>query len=121
MVESGPVSRISPVIIHTTLILFCHDSAADSTAIYQFFYSNSIIPVIDRNPRRKTEKQYDEKEHLNEDGVPVCAAGHPMIYHGYDPTDAGRSTDVHWQWVRLSHAHSRIHAVPHHMAGLFMS
>lgn len=75
MVESGPVSRISPVIIHTTLILFCHDSATDSTAIYQFFYSNSIIPVIDRNPRRKTEKQYDEKEHLNEDGVPVCVAG----------------------------------------------
>ena len=64
---------------------FCHDSAADSTAIYQYFHSNSIIPVIDRNPRRKTDKQYDEKEHLNEDGVPVCAAGHPMIYHGYDP------------------------------------
>ena len=54
---------------------FCHDSAADSTAIYQYFHSNSIIPVIDRNPRRKTDKQYDEKEHLNEDGVPVCVAG----------------------------------------------
>ena len=46
---------------------------------------NNITPVIDRNKRRNTGKEYNEKEHLNEDGVPACTAGHPMIYHGYDP------------------------------------
>ena len=41
--------------------------------------------MIDHNARNKTAKQYDEKEHLNADGIPVCAAGHTMIYNGYDP------------------------------------
>lgn len=63
---------------------FCHDSAADSTAIYEFFHDHNITPVIDHNARNKTAKQYDEKEHLNTDGIPVCAAGHTMIYNGYD-------------------------------------
>ena len=51
-----------------------------------YFRRNNITPVIDRNKRRNTGKEYNEKEHLNEDGVPVCTAGHPMIYHGYDPS-----------------------------------
>lgn len=48
-----------------------------------YFRRNNITPVIDRNKRRNTGKEYNEKEHLNEDSVPVCTAGHPMIYHGY--------------------------------------
>lgn len=65
---------------------FCHDSAADSTAIYQYFRTNNIIPIIDRNLRGKTDKEYVEKEHLDLNGVPVCSAGHAMIYCGYDHT-----------------------------------
>lgn len=63
---------------------FCHDSAADSLAIYQFFRLHNITPVIDRNVRRESKKDYSEKEHINENGIPVCCEGQEMIYFGYD-------------------------------------
>ena len=64
---------------------FYPDSAADSTAIYEYFHRHNITPVIDHNARNKSARQYDEKEHLNADGIPVCTASHTMIYDGYDP------------------------------------
>lgn len=63
---------------------FCHDSAADSLPVYQFFQHNNIIPVIDHNPRRDSSKEYVEKNHTNNDGIPVCMANQPMHFCGYD-------------------------------------
>lgn len=63
---------------------FCHDSAADSLPVFQFFQHNNIIPVIDHNPRRDSSKEYVEKNHTNNDGIPVCMANRPMHFCGYD-------------------------------------
>lgn len=64
---------------------FCHDSAADCTAIYEYFHRPNITTLIDHNARNKATRQYDEKEHMTADGIPVYTAGHTMIYDGYDP------------------------------------
>lgn len=63
---------------------FCHDSAADSLPIYQYFQHNNIIPIIDHHPRRESSKDYIEKEHINNDGIPVCKVNQPMHFFGYD-------------------------------------
>lgn len=63
---------------------FCHDSAADSLPIYQFFQHNNIIPIIDHHPRRESSRDYVEKVHLNNDGIPICLANIPMHNYGYD-------------------------------------
>lgn len=56
---------------------------SDSRSLCHDYHRNNITLVIDRNKRGNTGKEYNKKEHLNEDGVPVCTAGHPIIYHGY--------------------------------------
>lgn len=63
---------------------FCHDSAADSLPIYQYFQHNNIIPIIDHHPRRNSSKAFLEKNHVNKDGIPVCMANIPMHFFGYD-------------------------------------
>lgn len=63
----------------------CLDSASDSNSIYQFFQKKNIIPLIDHNKRRKSNKS-KPGESINSDGIPVCSCNQPMTYDGYDNT-----------------------------------
>ena len=65
-------------------LYMCLDSASDSLPIYQYFRLNHIIPVIDHNPRRDSSKSGNEKETVNQNGIPVCRAGLEMINYGYN-------------------------------------
>lgn len=62
----------------------CLDSASDSGPIYQYYRLNHVIPLIDHNQRGKKDKTITGQESINIDGIPVCSAGIPMYYDGYD-------------------------------------
>ncbi len=63
----------------------CFDSAMDAYAICEWLRHRDIIPIIDWNKRNAESKcPYAAYEQLNENGVPVCKCGIPMVRDGYD-------------------------------------
>lgn len=62
----------------------CLDCASDCIPIYQYFRHNHIIPLIDRNKIRHSNKELTNGEYINKEGIPVCKGGHKMINYGYD-------------------------------------
>lgn len=62
----------------------CFDSASDNYDTHRYLRSMHIIPIIDINRRNNDKNLYSSFEGLNEDGVPVCMNGTPMVYNGYE-------------------------------------
>ena len=72
----------------------CLDSAHDAKPIYSFLIDRHIAPIIDLNKRRMAQFKNlvdGEKDYtINENGIPVCRAGHEMAFDG---SDYGRMRD----------------------------
>jgi hypothetical protein len=62
---------------------FLSDSASDTFETYRHLNSLGIEPIIDLN-KRSTDKHPYGKLEINDNGVPICAAGREMISHGFD-------------------------------------
>jgi len=62
---------------------FCGDSAHDALGIYGLLELWNIRAVIALNQRSKPGKLLDTDFSINQDGVPVCLAGLPMVDNGF--------------------------------------
>ena len=63
----------------------CLDSAMDSVNIFKYLRYKTIIPIIDLNKRHYgSDNPYAALENRDNDGTPLCAAGHRMTRDGYD-------------------------------------
>lgn len=62
----------------------CFDSASDNYATHYFLRSLNIIPIIDINRRNNDKNLYSSFDGLNDEGIPVCMNGTPMVYNGYE-------------------------------------
>lgn len=60
------------------------DSAHDVYDIYRLLHSNDTEPFIDLNERNKGNLTFSGPISVNENGVPVCPAGLPMLNWGFD-------------------------------------
>jgi hypothetical protein len=68
---------------------FISDSASDNYATYTLLDKWDINAVIALNKTNKGNSIY-EKCHVNENGVPICPGGHPMVYWGLSVNDRCR-------------------------------
>ncbi|MFZ5755091.1 MAG: hypothetical protein ACOY3J_12750 [Bacillota bacterium] len=59
------------------------DSAHDAYPIYKLLYHFKISDVIDLNSRNTGNLSCNSDFSLNEEGIPLCKAGHVMAYHGF--------------------------------------
>ena len=62
---------------------FIHDSAADNYATYELLHNWNINAVIALNNRSKGNFSYPPALSIDNNGTPVCQAGHKMIYNGF--------------------------------------
>lgn len=62
---------------------FCGDSAHDAIPIYRLLELWNIRAVIALNSRSKPEKLPDRDYSINQDGVPICLAGLPMVDNSF--------------------------------------
>jgi len=68
---------------------FISDSASDNYATYQLLDEWGINPVIALNKTNKGYRKFKECV-VNENGIPVCAAGHMMVRWGFCGKDRCR-------------------------------
>lgn len=66
-----------------TAELFLGDSAHDNYPTYQLLNAWHIKPVIALNSKNKGNAKYPATMTLNENGVPICLEGIPMIHNGF--------------------------------------
>jgi hypothetical protein len=81
---SGPVAlaelrQLSPQLPITNV---CFDSANDNYATYELLKKWNYIPFIDLKNDVGRKPSYPDNININDNGVPVCAAGHAMVYNG---------------------------------------
>ena len=62
---------------------FCGDAAHDAIPIYRLLEQWNIRAVIALNSRNKRKENQDRDFSINQDGVPVCLAGVPMVDNGF--------------------------------------
>jgi hypothetical protein len=62
---------------------FCGDSAHDALGMYRLLEHWNMRAVIALNKRNKPGKLQDVDFSINQDGVPVCLAGLPMVDNGF--------------------------------------
>jgi hypothetical protein len=69
--------------MHPDIVIndFLSDSASDNHATYELLEAWNINAIIALNGKRGRKSTLPSIE-LNDDGVPICPAGHPMIYWG---------------------------------------
>ncbi|MDR0287827.1 MAG: transposase [Clostridiales bacterium] len=63
---------------------FIHDAACDNYATYELLNNWNINAVIALNSTNKGHFTYPEHLSVNDDGIPICPDGHPMVYWGFD-------------------------------------
>ena len=80
-----------------TVDSFISDSASDNYATYQLLDSWGINAVIALNGKSKGNKLYAGCP-VNDNGVPVCSAGHEMVRWGYCGNDRCR---IKWRCPRV--------------------
>lgn len=68
---------------------FISDSASDNYATYELLDKWNINAVIALNNKRKGNREFQECV-VNDHGVPICPAGHKMIYWGFCGKDRCR-------------------------------
>lgn len=66
----------------------CFDSANDNYPTYHLCNDWNIRPFIDLNDKAGCKPKYPSLISVTKNGVPVCQAGHEMVFNGYCP---GRS------------------------------
>jgi hypothetical protein len=76
---------------------FISDSASDNYATYELLHNWNIGAVIALNGKNKGNNKYP-KCAANEYGVPICSAGHEMIYSGFYAKDRNR---IKWRCPRV--------------------
>jgi hypothetical protein len=93
-VEAGrhdSVSAVSSIAefcdMHTNLTVnsFISDSASDNYPTYQLLDYFDINAVIALNSRNKGNFSYPPAIFVDENGTPLCRAGHKMIFNGFCP------------------------------------
>lgn len=62
------------------------DSAHDNHPTYDLMRHFKVRPFIDLNRRKNGETPKPQNIPLSKNGTPVCAAGHEMVYWGFDKT-----------------------------------
>lgn len=77
--------------------VFISDSASDNYATYELLDYFNICAVIALNKTRKGQRKYPSCQ-VNEQGVPVCPAGHEMIWQGFCGKDRCR---IKWRCPRV--------------------
>lgn len=65
---------------------FIADSAHDAYGIYNFLLKNNIDAIIALNEKGKGKGKGAKPQGINEYGIPICPAGHLMVYQGRDNT-----------------------------------
>lgn len=66
-----------------TIDTFVGDSAHDNYPTYNLLKAWHIKPIIALNPKNKGNAKYPETITNNENGIPICLEGIPMIYNGF--------------------------------------
>lgn len=80
-----------------TVDAFVSDSASDNYATYQLLNTWNIHAVIALNGKSKGNNKYAACT-INDNGIPVCSAGHEMVYWGYCGKDRCR---LKWRCPRI--------------------
>ena len=62
---------------------FVGDSAHDNYPTYYLLKAWHIKPIIALNPKNKGNSKYPETITVDENGIPTCLEGIPMIYNGF--------------------------------------
>lgn len=73
-----------------TIDTFLSDSASDNYPTYELLHQWNINAVIDLNPKNKGNNKYPSYLKITDKGVPICPAGHEMIYNGFCGKDRCR-------------------------------
>lgn len=73
---------------------FISDSASDNYATYELLHHWDISAVIALNSTNKANRKFSAPISVNEQGVPICPASHPMVYSGFCGKDRCR---VKWR------------------------
>jgi len=73
-----------------TIDTFISDSASDNYATYELLHHWHINAVIALNSTNKGNFKYPEHLHIDDNGVPICPAGHKMIHWGFCGKDRCR-------------------------------
>lgn len=66
-----------------TVDIFLGDSAHDNYPTYHLLNTWHIKPIIALNSKNKGKAKYPGTMTLNENGVPICSEGIPMIHNGF--------------------------------------
>jgi hypothetical protein len=80
-----------------TMDTFISDSASDNYATYQLLHQWGINAVIALNKTAKGYQKYPGCT-VNDKGIPICPAGHAMVYWGYNGNDRCR---IKWRCPRV--------------------
>jgi len=81
-----------------TIDTFSSDSASDNYPTYELLHQWDINAVIDLNPKNKGNNKYPSYLKITDKGVPICPAGHEMIYNGFCGKDRCR---IKWRCPRV--------------------
>jgi len=65
-----------------TIDTFISDSASDNNATYDLLDFWGINAVIALNDKSTGNSWYKAEVKVNDDGIPICSAGHEMVYNG---------------------------------------
>ena len=93
-VEAGRHDSVSAVVslaefrdMHSDLTInsFISDSASDNYPTYELLHHWDINAVIALNSRSKGNFSYPPAISVDNNGTPVCQAGHKMIFNGFCP------------------------------------
>ncbi|MEW6663525.1 MAG: hypothetical protein AB1447_14410 [Bacillota bacterium] len=66
-----------------TVDRFVGDSAHDNYPTYELLRAWHIKPIIALNPKNEGNFKYPGTMTINENGIPVCLEGTPMVYNGF--------------------------------------
>ncbi len=77
---------------------FVSDSASDNYATYELLNHWGINAVIALNKKNKDNFKYPPSLSVDSNGIPICPAGHKMIYNGFCGKDRCR---IKWRCPRV--------------------
>jgi len=81
-----------------TIDTFISDSASDNYATYKLLYAWDINAVIALNPKNVGTRPSPLPIKVNDNGVPICPAGHNMVKWGVNSNDNYRTK---WRCPRV--------------------
>jgi len=77
---------------------FISDSASDNYGTYEVLKHWGVNAVIALNPTNTGNTKYPPALKIDENGVPICPAGHKMVYSGFYAKDRCR---IKWRCPRV--------------------